>query len=98
MRTVLSPNFSKKSGDMVFSAVFKSASYLHVFCPRPLLLLALVISYRDPGQNVHCHFALLNIAQLSMVHGVWCLVRNSAPSDSMYLVYRCFCHGLMMCI
>ena len=31
-------------------------------CPGPLLLLALVIRQRDPGQTLSCHFVLLNAA------------------------------------
>ena len=33
------------------------------FNSGPLLLLALVIRYRDPGLNIRCHFALLNATQ-----------------------------------
>ena len=35
------------------------AAFTSVFCPGPLLLLAPVIRYRDPGQNVRYHFTLL---------------------------------------
>ena len=45
-------------------AAFRSASYPDCFCPGPLLLLALVIRYKDPGQNVHYHSALRNAAQI----------------------------------
>ena len=40
-----------------------SASYSRVFSSGPLLLLSLVIRYRDPGQNIRYHFALLNAVQ-----------------------------------
>ena len=33
-------------------AVFSSASYSRLFCPGPLLLLALAIRYRDPGLSL----------------------------------------------
>ena len=34
---------------------FKCASYLRMFCPGFLLLLVLIIRYRDPGQNIPYH-------------------------------------------
>ena len=41
---------------------FRSSSYSRVLCPGFLLLLVLVIGYRDPGQNVRYHFELVNAA------------------------------------
>ena len=35
--------------------------------PGPLLLIVLVIRYRNLGQNIRYHFALLNAAQVTAV-------------------------------
>ena len=40
-------------------SMFRSASYSRIL-PWTLLLSALVAMFRDPGQNDHSHFALLN--------------------------------------
>ena len=39
-------------------AAFRSATHSRIFCPESLLLLALVIRYRDPGQTfaITLHF------------------------------------------
>ena len=45
-------------------AAFKWASYSCAsVVPDSLFLLALVIRYRDPRQNIRYHFALLNVSQ-----------------------------------
>ena len=57
------PVYSKTVNEPLVFKLFnmsKCASYSRAFCHESLLLWALVIRYRDPGQTIHYRFAHLN--------------------------------------